>query len=424
MSAEGSLAAPAAGRSLLKFRLFLMMVLQFFVWGAWLPVLFDYMGKLNFNEGQTALVGSTFAIASIFGIFFSNQFADRTFAAEKFMAGSHLISGLALLGMYFTRDFNIFFTLMLVHSLVYVPTISVSNSLAFANLRDPEKEFGPVRMGGTIGWILAAWPLYFILQGVAPDAVVNAQSTVFIVSGVASLILAGYSLTLPHTPPKPAAGGADNLAWLKAFRLLAVPYILVLFIVTFIDSTIHNGYFVMAYTYLGKIGLPGQYIMPVMSIGQVAEILTMAGLGVALAKLGWKTTMIMGVLGHAARFAVFAFFSDSIPTIVLVQVLHGICYAFFFATLYIFIDAAFPKDIRTSAQGLFNLLILGIGDLAAKWLFVPLQAHYTQDGVTNYQALFLVPVGMALAGAIILALFFHPPKETQAEVVGQPATAH
>jgi nucleoside transporter len=405
-----------------KIRLFIMMVLEFFIWGAWLPVVFDYMGKINFTADQQVWVGSCFAIASIVGIFFSNQFADRTFSAERFMAGSHFISGLALLGLYFTRDFALFFPLMLVHSLLYVPTISVSNSLAFANLKDTQKEFGLIRMGGTIGWILAAWPLYFILQGQTGDAAVKAQSSVFIVSGIASLVLAGFSLTLPHTPPKPATAG-EGLALLKALKLLAVPYILVLFLVTLVDSTIHNGYFVMAFSFLEKIGVDGKNIMPIMSIGQVAEILTMAALGLVLKRLGWKITMTVGILGHAARFAVFAFLHDSIPIIVAVQVLHGICYAFFFATLYIYIDTVFPKDIRTSAQGLFNLLILGLGDLAAKWLFIPLQAHYTVDGATNYQALFLVPTGMALGAAVIMALFFHPPKEAPS-TVGQPATAH
>jgi MFS family permease len=114
---------------------------------------------------------------------------------------------------------------------------------------------------------------------------------------------------------------------------------------------------------------------------------------------------------------------QSIPVIVAVQVLHGICYAFFFATLYIYIDAVFPKDIRTSAQGLFNLLILGIGDLAAKWLFLPLQEHYTQGGAVDYRSLFLVPTGMALVAAVLLALFFKPPKDATQEI-GVAAPAH
>jgi len=411
----------------MRLKLFIMMVLELFIWGAWLPLVWSYIGAegLNFTGNQQALIGSAFAIASVVGIFFSNQFADRNFSAEKFMAFSHLVGGLAMLGLFFVRDFPMFFTLMLVHSLFYVPTISVANALAFANLKDPQKEFGPVRMGGTIGWVLAAWPLYFLLGTKTGKEAIELYKYIFIISGVASLVLAAFCLTLPHTPPKKAAAGGEKLAWVGAFKLLAIPYLLVLFIVTFIDATIHNGYFLMAGGFLSKIGFENRWIMPIMSIGQVAEILTMAVLGAVLARLGWKLTMILGILGHAVRFGVFAFFPDSQALIVIVQVLHGICYAFYFATVYIFIDAAFPKDVRTSAQGLFNLLILGLGDLAAKWFFLPLQTKFTTaEGVTDYKSLFLVPTGLAFVAAILLALFFRPPRQEQPVAVGTRATAH
>lgn len=417
-------------------KLFFMMVLEFFIWGAWLPPLFHLMGAkegLNFDGGQQAIIGSCFAIASVLGIFFSNQFADRNFASEKFMAFSHLVGGLAMLGLFFTKSFWPFFGLMLVHSLFYVPTISVANSLAFANLKDPTKEFGLIRMGGTIGWILASWPLVFILKGKEGAALANAETFAFLVSAIASFLLAGFCLTLPHTPPKPASESRDALAWREAIGLLRSPFLLVLFIVTFIDATIHNGYFVMAFGFLADVGFKPETIMPIMSIGQVAEILTMAILGMVLAKLGWRTTMIMGILGHGARFAVFAFFPQNHVLIVVVQVLHGICYAFFFATVYIFIDAAFPKDVRASAQGLFNLLILGIGDLAAKWLFLPLMRSWKVSvpvlggGTTemiDYHKLFLVPVGLSLFAAILLAIAFHPPKRAEAEPEGAVVPSH
>src|SRR5688572_21518378 len=160
-----------------RYKLFFMMVLEFFIWGAWLPPLFHLMGAegLAFTAAQQTIIGSCFAIASVLGIFFSNQFADRNFASEKFMAFSHLIGGLAIGGLYWVKDFPTFFALLLVHSLFYVPTISVANSLAFANMKDPAKEFGIVRMGGTIGWILASWPFFFILQGKIGAAQINAE---------------------------------------------------------------------------------------------------------------------------------------------------------------------------------------------------------------------------------------------------------
>jgi nucleoside transporter len=421
--------APAAAPT---FRLWLMMVLEFMIWGAWVPLIWGYMGAgvaeggLGFSGSQIAWVGSAFAIASIVGIFFSSQFADRTFAAEKFMAASHFIGGLAILGLYWAKDFPTFFGLMLVHALLYVPTISVSNSIAFTHMKNAEKEFGLVRMGGTIGWILAAWPLFFLLEGKTGVAATAAKANIFLVAGIASLILAAYSLMLPHTPPRRAAG-AGGLAWVKAAKDLSKPFLLVLFVVTFLDAMIHNGYFLLAGNFLGDknaAGIAQKWIMPVMSIGQVAEIATMALLGAVLARLGWKTTMILGILGHAVRFAVFAFMPQNTAMIILVQVLHGICYAFFFATLYIFIDAAFPKDVRSSAQSLFNLLVLGLGDLAAKWVFIPLQEQLTTDGVTDYRRLFLVPAGMALAAAVLLLVAFWPPRSlaTAAETEDDPET--
>src|SRR5205814_721913 len=121
----------------------------------------------------------------VVGIFFSNQLADRKFAAEKFMAFSHLIGGMAITGMYFVEDFNTFFALMLVHSLFYVPTISVANTLAFANITDPQRQFGPIRMGGTVGWILAAWPLYFLLGAKSAPSAVALYKNIFLISGIA-----------------------------------------------------------------------------------------------------------------------------------------------------------------------------------------------------------------------------------------------
>jgi nucleoside transporter len=415
------------------FRLWLMMVLEFAIWGAWLPLIWGYMGRdgLAFSDAQIGWVGNAFAIASIVGVLFSSQFVDRTFAAERFLAVSHFVGGLAMLGLYWAKDFPTFFGLMLVHALLYVPTISITNTIAFTHMKDAQKEFGLVRMGGTIGWILAAWPLFFILQGKSGADAVTASRSIFLVSGVTSLLLAAYSLTLPHTPPKkPVAGDAGGFAALKAVRFLAQPFLLVLFAVTFLDSMIHAGYFKLADDFLEKgVGIPKAWIMPVMSIGQVAEIATMAVLGTVLARLGWKTTMTLGILGHAARFAVFAFLPQVPAMIVAVQVLHGVCYAFFFATLYIFIDAAFPKDVRSSAQSLFNLLVLGVGDFAANTYFFPLRTSLTSpDGVVDYRRLFLVPAGMALVGAMLLVIAFWPPSslataaETDDDLETEPST--
>jgi MFS family permease len=199
---------------------------------------------------------------------------------------------------------------------------------------------------------------------------------------------------------------------------------LILFIVTFIDATIHNGYFVVIDGFLTHVGISSNLTMVVSSIGQVAEIVTMLVLGLVLKKLGWKWTMILGILGHFLRFGVFALFGQPEHQwlIIAIQVLHGICYAFFFATVYIFVDAVFPKDVRSSAQGLFNLLILGVGMVVASQLFPRLQAMYTTHTVegrpvVDYRSLFLVPSALAAVGMLLLGLFFKPPTKRPEEPI-------
>ncbi|MGO8700641.1 MAG: MFS transporter [Limisphaerales bacterium] len=387
-----------------RWKLFAMMVLEFIIWGAWLPLIYSYLPSLNFTPLQQTAILNAFPVATLVAIFFSNQFADRNFAAERFLAFSQLVGGIAILGLAFTRDFWTFFILMLVHCLLYVPTLSIANSIAFANLKD-SKDFGLIRMGGSIGWIVAAWPLTFIKMDVS-----DIRWT-YLIAGVASFILAGFSLTLPHTPPKKAEAVQDKLAWVEAMRLLKQPFVLVLWILALVDAFVIYAYFNWAGTFLGsqQVGIPTQWIMPVMSIGQVAEILTMAILGMTLKRLGWRLTMIIGIMGHVVRFAVFAFFPQITWLIIAVFLLHGICYAFFFATVYIFVDEYFPKDVRSSAQGLFNVMILGLGAIAANTICPRMTAYYTVQSVIDFRTMFVIAGGVALAAAIILALFFHPP---------------
>jgi nucleoside transporter len=416
-------------------RLSAMMFLEFFIWGAWLPLIFGYLPSLGFDESQQSWILNAFALASLAAMFFSTQFADRKFAAEKFVAFSHLIGGVAILALAWTHDFWPFFLLMLVHSLFYVPTISITNSIAFTSLKDAQKQFGRVRLWGTIGWIAASWPFVFILvdwakvpafgstgfvewigavlsstNALTGAALQDATRYTFVAAGVASLLLAMLSLALPHTPPKLAAKGGEHFAWLEAMKLLRVPYVLVLFIVTFFDANVHQCYFIWTGRFLQSsgVGIPGNWVMPVMSIGQIAEIGTMAFLGVVLKKLGWRTTMTLGVLGHALRFAVFAF-APSPALVIAINVLHGVCYAFFFATVYIFVDEFFPKDARSSAQGMFNFLILGLGPFVANLVWPWVGKLVTSDGIVDFHRLFMVPSGVAFAAALFLFLFFRPP---------------
>jgi hypothetical protein len=472
MAQDNPYSAPQStshGLPWIRTKLGVMMFLQLFIWGAWLPCSFGFFGDggLKFTATEQILLIECFPIAAIIAMFAANQMVDRHFAAERFLAFSQLVGGAAMLAFgWLARDYFqglaagqetarpnywIFFALMAVHCFFYVPTMSVTNTIAFANLKDPAKDFGPVRLWGTIGWIAASWPFVFILTDwlqvneklanagngmierlgimlgtpLSGNALNVGKSWAFIVAGIASLILAGFSLTLPHTPPKKVESGEKRFAWLEALTFLKHPFIAVLFAVTWIDATVHDGFFFFAFSYLEKVGVPSNWIQPAMTIGQIAEIVTMAILGGVLKRFGWRTTMIVGILGHAARFAVFAFVPDPYAAVA-INVVHGVCYAFFFATLYIFVDAVFPKDARTSAQGLFNLLVFGLGPITARFLWTFIQDSYKtvipatpglpsgapgipEQTIFDYQKIFLYPTGLAVIGAILLVLFFKPP---------------
>jgi MFS family permease len=264
-----------------------------------------------------------------------------------------------------------------------------------------------------------------LTNGKQGEAFMGATGYIFVVSGGVALLLALFSLTLPHTPPRPPdlqtvfRHGAERLAWLEALKLLRLPFIFVLFVVTFFDAAVHAVYFFETGKYLVQdVHIPEHWVMPVMSIGQVAEIATMALLGFVLKRLGWRWTMILGILGHVVRFTVFALYPEPWVAIT-ANLLHGICYAFFFATVYIFVDEFFPKDVRSSAQGLFNFLILGlgpfVGNFAAGWL----EAKFTRDEVIDFRHLFLVPAAVGAGAALFLLLFFHPPASAEKVAEGK-----
>ena len=330
---------------------------------------------------------------------------------------------------------------MLIHCFFYVPTLSVANAIAFVHVDDRRKEFGFVRLWGSVGWVAAAWPLIFIPidWGASPrwsrpegsslgwgvrstvktgPATEGGATGTFLVSWRGPPSLAGFSLWLPHTPPSEHRG--EPFAPFRAIKLLAVPSILVLFIVTFFDSLVHYGDHFWTSRYLQSIGVPETGGSPAMSIGQTMEVVAMALLGFLIKKLGWRKTLMFGVLSQSVRFGVYAIGGpDLLWAVIAVNVVHGFAYACFFATVYIYVDEHFPSDVRSIAQSLFNLQILGISQFASGflwgWLGEVFATTATVGGklvnVVDYHRLFLVPFGLSLVSAILLAVFFHPPEE-------------
>jgi hypothetical protein len=332
-------------------------------------------------------------------------------SSEKLLALLHAVGSGAMLALSMQDSFWPFFAVMLLYQIVYVPTLSLTNAMCFHHASDP-KDFGRIRLWGTIGWIAASWPFVFILAGKTGADLHAALPSIFWVAAIASLALAAFCLVLPHTPPEKADQARSAPG--QAIALLAVPWFLVLFVVTFMDALVHQGYFQWTSPFLERAGVPAQWIMAAMSIGQVAEILTMAVLGLVLRRLGWRWTMAVGISAHALRFFVFSI-GEPLWLMVAVNIVHGLCYAFFFAAVYIFVDEHFPKGARASAQLLFNLLILGLGPFVGSLLWGALGDRFRlADGQVDFGRLFQAPAWLGIAALVILLIGFRPPRDATA----------
>ena len=393
-------------------RLSLMMFLEYVTWGSWLPLLALYLGNvLKFTAGEMGWIFATPAVACVVGLFVGGQLADRLMSVEKLLAVLHVIGGAAMFAMSLQTSFWPFLLLMLVYQLAFTPTLTLTNAIAFHHLQDG-RSFGKIRLWGTIGWIAASWPFVFLLSGKSGAELDAALTSIFVVSGIASFGLAAFAMTLPATPPAAQPAGAN--APFAAIKLLAVPAFLVLFVVTFMDALVHQAYFQFTSPFLERAGLAANWIMPAMSIGQIAEIATMAVLGAVIKSFGWRTTMAVGIAAHAARFFIFAI-GDPLWLMIAVNVVHGMCYAFFFAAVYIFVDEHFPRDSRASAQGLFNLLILGLGPFVGSLLWGALGDRLqTPAGQVDFSRLFMWPAWLAVAALVLLVIAFRPPAQKTA----------
>ena len=392
-----------------------MMFLQYAIWGAWSVPLSGYLEKqLGFTGLGLALIYNALPLMNLIVPFTAGQLADRFMPAQRALALFHLLGGLLLFGLAFQRELLPMTALMLAYAFFYAPTLALSNSVAFRNLKDPEVEFGPIRVWGTIGWIVASWLVTFVRS--------NFQSLqwglidIFALSGGISVLAALLSLTLPHTPP--AKEAADPLAFRKAFGLLSDPNYRVFFIIALIVATELPLYYVLTFPFLQSagsvVGITSENLPTWMTIAQIAEIFTIALMLPAVLPIwGVRKTMLLGIFAWPARYAVFALawaMHQQAPWTVWLAVaslaLHGFCYVFFFVVAFIYTDMVAPRDVRSSAQALINVAVLGVGMLIGGFFAGWLKDFFTADGVTNYTMVFLVPTVITVLAGIAFALLF------------------
>ena len=428
-----------------KSRLGIMMFLQYAVWGVWLGVLATYLqspmaeGGLGFTSGQVGwILGLAGSIGAVCAPFIAGQFADRYFSTEKFLAVLLVMGGAVKIITSYQTSFSAWLILSIVYSILYMPTLSLTNSMAFSHLDNPDKDWPRIRVLGTIGWISAGWifpmvwlqsdlqfqilPPFFVGTEVA-DATARLGDTL-IVSGVLSMMYAGFCLFLPNTPPK--KDSVEKLAFKKAFALLHHRSFAILILASLPISVIHQIYFMQTGPFFeNQLGMLVTYIMPAMTVGQFAEIGFLAMLGMFLVKLGFRWTIALGGLAYFTRYAIWGLISmqeASGPSVdaagqmvwnmplmigVFSQLLHGLCYACFFASAFMYVDRIADADIRNSAQTVFGIIILGVGPVFAGPFLGFLGNVFGENGViTNFAGMWFTLSAIALVTTVFFATMF------------------
>ena len=403
-------------------RLGTMMFLQFAIWGAWLPLTARYLsatvaeGGLGFSGSEIGMIlGLAGSIGAIVSPFIAGQFADRYFSTERILSFLVITGGIVKWYTATRTDYESWLWLSILYRVLYMPTLALSNSVAFSHIDDSENTFPKIRVWGTIGWIAASWafPMIWLqqdlsfqlmppfLSGDEVPGVTARLADALKFSGIISLIYGAFCFLLPNTPPK--ADAVENLAFKKAFNLFSNKSFLVLVLASLGVSIIHQIYFLQTGPFLSSIGIKDSSIGPAMTIGQFAEIATMAYLGFFLKRLGFKKVITIGIFAYFARYMIFG--TSFLPTWVMVmsQAFHGFCFAFFFAAGFIYVDKLADDDVRHSAQTVFGIIIFGGGPVVGGWLSGYLQNIYTLDGVFNYSSFWYTLAGI---GLVVTLLFY------------------
>lgn len=403
-------------RPQMRIRLSVMMFLEYFIWGAWYVTLGTWLGQtLHFSGEQIGIAAGTTALGAMVSPFLVGLLADEFFATQYLLAALHGIGGILLWYASTRHGFGLFYVILLLYALCYMPTMALTNSLSFRHMRDPRQDFGSIRVLGTAGWIVAGLLVGFLR--VEPTAVPMK------LAATSSILMALYCLTLPHTPPLGSSSELKlknifpvesvNLFKDKAFSVFAAASFLICIPLQF--------YYAFTNPYLNEIGVTNA--AGKMTMGQMSELLFMVTIPWFFKRLGVKRTLILGMLAWVARYICFAYGNNGVLVWMLYLgiVLHGVCYDFFFVTGQIYVDRKAPPALRAAAQGLITFITYGAGMFIGSYIsgkVVDMYAKSAPSGVVHdWRSIWLVP---AVGSAIVLFFFALGFRDNEARLSSSP----
>lgn len=398
----------AAGSSSTRIRLSAMMFIQYFIYGSWLVTLGTFLTKaLGASGTETGFAYSLPATAAILSPFLVGMIADRFFATEKVLAVLHLVGGAILYYATTQPAFAQFWPFFLVYTLCYMPTLALTNALAFDHMADPATEFPRIRVLGTIGFIAAGLA---IGQLKADATAIPLQ-----IGAGASVLMAAFCLTLPHTPPHNAGKklSVRDMLGLDALALMKDRSFAVFVLGSFLLCIPLQFYYTFTNVFLNEIGVQGAAAK--MTLGQMSEIGFMLLMPFFFARLGIKKLLLIGMATWTLRYVLFAYgnATSGMWMLYLGILVHGVCYDFFFVTGQIYVDQQADIRIRAAAQGFIALVTLGAGQLIGSWLSgIVVDANKiagaTPDAAVthNWTGIWIVPAIGALGVLLIFAALF------------------
>ncbi len=389
----------------IQVQLSVMMFLEFFVWGSWFVTMGTYLGR-SLNTDATA-VGTAYMTQSwgaILAPFIVGLIADRFFSAQRMLGVIHLVGAVLMYLIGTTGDFGVFYPLLLVYMILYMPTLALVNSVAFNQLSDPSSQFARIRIWGTIGWIAAGMLIGYVLQWEASDML----GRTFLLAAGSSAALGLFSFTLPDTPPKSKGEKItlSDLLGLEALKLLRGKNYLVFFLSSILICIPLAFYYSFANPFLNEVGM--ENAAGNMTFGQISEVVFLLLLPVFLNRFGLKWTLIAGMLAWGLRYTLFAFgdAGSGIWMLFLGIVLHGICYDFFFVSGQIYTDVKAGPRIRSAAQGLITLATYGVGMLIGYKISGIIVDLYITDSGHAWEPIWLYPAVFSYGVLLLFIIFF------------------